>query len=227
MSVNLKALEERLEAEVQRWENSAIRVGELLNQIKESGAFGEAGYRYFQPYYRDRWEERIGRTWETAKKYMVAARVTQEMASEGGGDHTHPVTDSVAARKLGTIPDPVERVRVWNEHVESGEKRAGYDNLDRRIKEAKGEPTVREVLTPEDMADLPSADLGREEKFYFRVRQELASVKRIDADALVNVAEKPEEVDDLGNTLQRISEEYARLADAAFAHRRQGLRAVQ
>lgn len=228
MSANLKVLEDRLEAEVQRWENSAIRIGEVLNQIKESGAYKEAGHRYFQPYYRERWEERIGRTWATARHYMNAATVVQEMEDAGSQDHGHPVTDFMAAEKLGTIHDPSERVEIWNAHVESGERRAGYENLDRRIKEAKGEPTVREVLTPSEMADVPSGEFDRAE--------EKASLT---SKIVPRTTDDPEEVAEAcyrlyGDSIEthirwadEIAGFYARYRDSLVARQRKGIRAVK
>lgn len=227
----LKTLENELEQEVQRFENSAIKVGQLLNRIKESGAFEEAGYRYFQPYYRERWEERIGRSWNTASGYISAAKTLREMS--GSGDLTHPVTDVRAAQKLGAIEDPAERVEVWNEHVESGEKRAGYENLDRRIREHKGEPpkpepTVREVLTNEDMEEIPSGEFDHAEE-----KASLTSKivpKRTDDTA--EVAEAAYRL--YGENIERhirwadeISSWYGKYRDDLVARRRQGIRAVK
>jgi hypothetical protein len=56
---NLKALEADLEGEIQTFENSAIRIGEILGEIEASGAWKEAGYASFQGYYKPRQLQRI------------------------------------------------------------------------------------------------------------------------------------------------------------------------
>lgn len=141
--LTLVVFEEALEEEVQRWENSAIRMGQWLKAGKDARIHEEAGFRSFAEYYRDRWEDRIGRSWSTVKHYIYGARVVEEMRA--GRDHEHAVTDSKAAEMLGVIKDPDARNRVWNEFVESGEKRVGYENLDRRISEQTGRGVIEQA----------------------------------------------------------------------------------
>ena len=56
---NLKALEPDLEREIQAFENSAIRIGEILAEINDSGVWKEANYSTFKAYYKARWEDRL------------------------------------------------------------------------------------------------------------------------------------------------------------------------
>jgi hypothetical protein len=228
-AMNLNALEQRLEQEIQRWENSAINIGRLLNQIKESEAYREAGYRYFQPYYRDRWEQRIGRTWRTAETYMEASRVVDDMQQ---ADHdrelSRPVTDFVAARKLGGIEDSADRIRVWNEHVDSGEPVGGQNraNLDRRIKEYKGEPTVGDALKPEDMADLPPREMPKSQKLYHRTSEIAAAIEDLDPAEVAAHNTNPKLLEANIQWAERISAWYAEYADELKARRNQPLRVV-
>lgn len=229
----LKALEQQIEQEVQRWENSAISMGnsaismgKLLNRIKESGTYQEAGYKHFQPYYHERWEERIGRAWASIRQYMYAARVVGEM--EGGDHDPYPVTDFIAAKKLGTIADPKDRVRVWNEHVESGEPSDSRENLDRRIKETKGEPVVRDVLTPEDMADLPAAEFNRAEE-KASLTSKIVPRSTDDPEEAAEAAYRlyGENIDRHIRWADDIANWYAKYRDELIARQRQGIRAVK
>jgi hypothetical protein len=57
---NLKALEPDLEREIQAFENSAIRICEILAEIKDSGVWKtEANYSTFKAYYKSRQLKRI------------------------------------------------------------------------------------------------------------------------------------------------------------------------
>jgi hypothetical protein len=84
----LKALEAVLEQEVLAFENSAIRIGEILMEIKGSEAWKmEAGYASFQGYYKARQLKRIeaplkrAEFWE--KLNQGEEPVTRKRVSEG------------------------------------------------------------------------------------------------------------------------------------------------
>jgi hypothetical protein len=85
---NLKALEPDLEREIQAFENSAIRIGEILAEIKDSGVWKtEANYSTFQGYYKARQLKRIeaplkrAEFWE--KLNQGEEPVTRKRVSEG------------------------------------------------------------------------------------------------------------------------------------------------
>lgn len=244
--MDLKTLETHLEEEVKRWENSAIKIGELLNQIKESEVYKEAGYTYFQTYYRERWEQRIGRVWSTVSEYISAAKTVKQM--QGAGDLRHPVTDVKAATRLGAIEDPAERVEVWNEHVESGEKRAGYHNLNRRIREHKvdpdktvnenlrdagvevpdsPEPTVGERLTPKDFATLPTGKLSSAQKWHYDIGGLRMRARENPAEVTADCLSAPDMLDSHIEAAEELSRYFAEYADALKAKKRGRLRAVK
>ena len=76
---NLKALEPDLEREIQAFENSAIRICEILAEIKYSGVWKEANYSTFKAYYKARWEDRLGRAYRTAQNYIEGAKALSAM----------------------------------------------------------------------------------------------------------------------------------------------------
>lgn len=84
---NLKALEPDLEREIQAFENSAIRICEILAEIKDSGAWKEANYSTFKAYYKARQLKRIeaplkrAEFWE--KLNQGEEPVTRKRVSEG------------------------------------------------------------------------------------------------------------------------------------------------
>ena len=119
---NLKALEPDLEREIQAFENSAIRICEILAEIKDSGVWKtEANYSTFKAYYKARWEDRLGRAYRTAQNYIEGAKALSAMKeiSPHGGDI--PEVTAIVARKLGEIEDPSERSRLWRVVSEGAE----------------------------------------------------------------------------------------------------------
>jgi hypothetical protein len=124
---NLKALEADLEQEIQAFENSAIRIGEILAEIKDSGVWKtEANYStfkaYYKAYYKARWEDRLGRAYRTAQNYIEGAKALSAMKeiSPHVGDFPKDTAINVA-RKLGEIEDPSERSRLWREVSDDAE----------------------------------------------------------------------------------------------------------
>jgi hypothetical protein len=119
---NLKALEADLEREIQAFENSAIRICEILAEINDSGVWKtEANYSIFKAYYKARWEDRLGRAYRTAQNYIEGAKALSAMKeiSQHGGDF--PEVTAIVARKLGEIEDPSERSRLWRVVSEDAE----------------------------------------------------------------------------------------------------------
>jgi hypothetical protein len=112
---NLKALEPDLEREIQAFENSAIRICEILAEIKDSGVWKtEANYSTFKAYYKARWEDRLARAYRTAQNYIEGTKTLSAMKeiSPHAGDFPK-VTAINIALKLGEIEDPSERSRLW------------------------------------------------------------------------------------------------------------------
>src|SRR5215217_8117169 len=111
---NLKSLEPNLEREIQAFENSAIRICEILAEINDSGVWKEANYSTFKAYYKARWEDRLGRAYRTAQNYIEGAKTLSAMKeiSPHLGD-SPKVTAINIALKLGEIEDPSERERLW------------------------------------------------------------------------------------------------------------------
>jgi hypothetical protein len=86
---NLKALEADLEQEIQAFENSAIRISEILAKIKDSGVWKEANHSTFKVYYKARQLKRIedplkrAEVWE--KLNQGEEPVTRKRVSGGSG----------------------------------------------------------------------------------------------------------------------------------------------
>ena len=88
---NLKALEPDLELEILAFENSAIRIGAILMEIKDSETLKEAGYASFKAYYKARQLKRIedplktAEFWEKlnqAEEPVTRKRVSEEIRKE-------------------------------------------------------------------------------------------------------------------------------------------------
>jgi len=119
---NLKALEPDLEREIQAFENSAIRICEILAEIKDSGVWKtEANYSTFKAYYKARWEDRLGHAYRTAQNYIEDAKALSAMKEISPHVGDFPKVTAIVARKLGEIEDPSERSRLWRVVSEDAE----------------------------------------------------------------------------------------------------------
>jgi hypothetical protein len=120
-TANLKALEPDLEREIQAFENSAIRICEILAEIKDSGVWKEANYSIFKSYYRAKWEDRLARADTTAQNYIEGTRALSAMKEISPYLGDFPEVTAIVARKLGEIEDPSERSRLWRVVSEGAE----------------------------------------------------------------------------------------------------------
>ena len=118
---NLKSLEPNLEREIQAFENSAIRICEILAEINDSGVWKEANYSTFKAYYKARWEDRLARAYRTAQNYIEGAKTLSAMKEISPHVGDFPKVTAIVARKLGEIEDPSERSRLWRVVSESAE----------------------------------------------------------------------------------------------------------
>jgi hypothetical protein len=118
---NRKALEADLEQEIQAFENSAIRICEILAEIKDSGVW-KTEANYFKAYYKARWEDRLGRGYRTAQNYIEGAKALSAMKEISPHVGDFPKVTAIVARKLGEIEDPSERSRLWRVVSEDAEE---------------------------------------------------------------------------------------------------------
>jgi len=118
---NLKSLEPNLEREIQAFENSAIRICEILAEINDSGVWKEANYSTFKAYYKARWEDRLARAYRTAQNYIEGAKTLSAMKEISPHVGDFPKVTAIVARKLGEIEDPSERSRLWRVVSEGAE----------------------------------------------------------------------------------------------------------
>jgi hypothetical protein len=120
---NLKILEPHFEQEILTFENSAIRISEILAEIKDSGVWKtEANYSTFKAYYEARWEDRLGRAYRTAQNYIEGAKTLSAMKEISPHVGDFPKVTAIVARKLGEIEDPSERSRLWRVVSEDAEE---------------------------------------------------------------------------------------------------------
>jgi hypothetical protein len=134
---NLKALEPDLEREIQAFENNAIRICEILAEIKDSGAWKTgANYSTFKAYYKARWEDRLGRAYRTAQTYIEGAKALSAMKENSPHVGDFPKVTAIVARKLGEIEDPSERSRLWrvvSEDAEADERTPTLEDVERAM----------------------------------------------------------------------------------------------
>lgn len=225
-TVNLELLEVRAEQALEKAETGWREFAETMREIKESGAHEEAGYRYFQPYYRERWEPRTGKSFSTVKRMIIGLGVLESIAEV---DPAEVHLDYNTAEVLSVVKEPEERLRIVREQVESGESlttNAGREQLRDRIRGYKGEPVVRDVLQPEDMADLPSREMPRSQKLYHRTSEIFAAIEGLDPADVAAHNTNPKLLQANIEWAERISAWYAEYADELKAMRSQPLRVV-
>jgi hypothetical protein len=143
-TVNLEVLEQKAERALEKAEQGWREFAETMREIKQSGAHEEAGYRYFQTYYRQRWEEHTGRTFRAHAAILRKLTAIEEFEAALGQPREVdlPMPGASAAELLkNRIPEPEQRVEAWRHHLAS-ERGVGKDRegLRESIAEYKGEP---------------------------------------------------------------------------------------
>lgn len=147
----LEVLEERAHKALVRVEGGWREFAATMRQIKGTGSYKEKGYKHFGSYYRDVWEERAGRTWETTKTSLRTLRAIEEFeaaAIEVPELRQMPQGES-SRLLLNAFADPAERVKAWEHHLKSGRPMgAGHAGLQKSIAEKKAgrEPGVIEQM---------------------------------------------------------------------------------
>jgi hypothetical protein len=135
-TANLKALEADLEREIQAFKNSAIRIGEILAEIKDSGVWKEANYSYFKAYYKARWEDSLRSAYRTAQNYIEGTKALSAMKEISPHVGDFPKVTAIVARKLGEIEDPSERSRLWrvvSEDAEADERTPTLEDVEQAM----------------------------------------------------------------------------------------------
>lgn len=235
--MDLQTLEFRAEQGVERAEQGWREFAEAMREIKESEAYKEAGYRYFQTYYRERWADRTGKAFETIKGYLAALRSVEEM--EGvGQDHTDlpPVTNVGVGKRLAGIEDPKKRREFWQEFNESGESVGAREhNLRTKIREHKGElpkpeePTVSQALSPEAIESAPSKNMSAELDWFHRTGRIAGALDQLEPEEVADSNEEYDRIERAIDQSRRIIDWYERYQQVLIAKRDQGakLRAVR
>jgi hypothetical protein len=160
---NLKALEADLEREIQAFENSAIRICEILAEINDSGVWKtEANYSIFKAYYKAKWEDRLGRAYRTAQNYIEGAKALSVMKeiSPHVGDFPK-VTAINIALKLGEIEDPSERERLWR--LVSGDAE-DFDERHPTLEDVEQEMAKRDQMLKRDQKRIEWMERERSRK---------------------------------------------------------------
>lgn len=168
----LEVFEERAHNALIKAESGWREFTEQMREIKRTESYKEAGYQYFAPYYRERWEERTGRTLQTVKTYFAGLASLEEIESAIGGDPDLPQMPGIhESRILRTaFPDPAERISAWLHHLDSDRPDGGdREGLRNSIAEYKGESKtgVVERMHKEDVLvpDYPTGPTPEEEAY--------------------------------------------------------------
>lgn len=212
------------------------RVGKLWEQVAEEqqAIIDGQGYKHmnydsWKEYWDTEWKEASGWTWKTIEHWMQARRIQSETPTPGTGGYTPRGADQW--RELAPLA-PEERTEFLNRYEEFKPTVTGGGHPFRAaIKEFKGErqPTVREVVPPEEMANLPSPDLSESEKWVFQPGKTQMALQRLDPDAVADDAHRllGTKVNHEVETINYIIDWYASYRQAILSRKNKGLRAVQ
>lgn len=228
----LEVFEERAHNALLKAESGWREFTEEMREIKRTEAYKEAGYRYFGPYYRERWEERTGKTFATVKTYFIGLDALEEFESAMAGDHVHQRMPGVQESRIlrTALPDPADRVGAWQNHLDSGRPHtADRSELRESIREYKGEPTVRDVLKPADMADVPRGEFDRFENWASETSKLVGPISRMAPDEVADACERlyPEKIERHIAWADEIAQWYGAYRDELVARQRSGIRAVK
>lgn len=179
-----------------------------MREIKQTESYKEAGYRHFLPYYRDRWQERAGRSAKTVEAYIASLSSLEEMEAvlEPDQDRVQRMPGQTEARILRAgVPDPTERVEAWEHHLNTGRPTTGdRSELRQSIKEYKGEPTVRDTLPTQEMEEVVPKALPEERQFFHRVYSIKGAVDRLDPAAVAAANADQDEMRDQVEAVETI-----------------------
>lgn len=137
----LEVFEERAHNALVKAEGGWREFTEQMREIKRTEAYKEKGYRYFQPYYKEVWEDRVGRTWYTVETAFSALRALEEFEDAAGQGRDLDPPSMTAARVLRReLSEPGLRVEAWHHHLDSGRVMGhNREGLRESIAEYKGE----------------------------------------------------------------------------------------
>jgi hypothetical protein len=221
----LEALEQRAERALDKAETGWREFAAALQEIKDTKAYLET-HDTWGEYVRERWNK----SGDTATRILNANRVLTQLHNTLLAEDL-PAPSYNAAQILATVKDPEGQAQVWREFTESGEPMDRDRNaLRNKVREFKGESTVGQVISPEDLEEINRENaLTPEEDFMFKILGEWQRLKKLDPE---KVAEELYMEDDERGRIEleaarKIIAWYESFTDALTKQRSQGLRAVE
>lgn len=178
---NLEALEQRAEKALEKAVTGWREFAETMREIKNSEAHKEAGYRYFQPYYRDLWAEKTQLTFSAVHRRLLGLRAIEEFeeaATQYGRTHL-PTPNARSAEALrAAFPEAAERVDFWEAEVisERVDGAIGDGVLRQKIREHK--TGVIEQLEGRGVEIPPYPEGPTDEEVAYKKFSELAAVAK-------------------------------------------------
>lgn len=214
------------------------RVGKIWEAVAEEqqAIIDGAGYKYldygsWSAYWTSEWEEASGWTYHTVRTWLKAKKVKDSMSRPTHWEPESAYQWGVLSRIPGEDrPEFLDRYKTELEpKIKSeGETRHVFQEA---VKEFKGErePTVRETLSPGQMADLPSPRLNEAEKWVYQTGKISAALRTLDPEEVADHAYQfmPNKLHWEVDEANKIIEWYEHYKQALQARRNQGLKAVK
>lgn len=221
----LEVYEERAHKALVMAERGWREFAEVMHQIKDSRSYIEAGYKHFAPYYRERWQPKVGRTVQTVYDTTTAMRVEEEVR-QVRQDIVLP-DDYRALKQLGAVESSEKKARIVEESL--SEPGGFRENVYAKVAEYKGERTIGEALGPDWDKDLPPAGLAPEQKVSTEVGALHTFLYRLNPEAVVDAYLAMGPSNDLGSEIAQVDSLVSwlgRYRDALVARQATPLRAV-
>lgn len=192
------------------------------------------GYSSHKEYWTAEFAEKSGWSFGTIDNWLKAYRVKRSTPNVDVG--VPQPSGATAWYDMHQI-DPDQRSDFLAKYEEEIKPRLRDEGLDgirafrAGIKDYKGErePVVRDVLKPEDMADLPSGEFDDFENWASRTSKLVGPIHRMQPQEVADACEKlyPEKLDRHIAWADEVAQWYAAYRDELVARQRQGIRAVK
>lgn len=213
--------------------NYIARVGKIWEDVAgeqqaivDGKGYRHLGYSSWVWYWDGEFAAESGWTPEAVRNWLKAKRVKD--STPLGADAQWEPSGPEQWRDLSQIKDPQERAE-FIERYDEFRPAAGTQRAFREaVKDFKGEPTVKEALSPEDMADIPSGEFDRFENWASESSKIVASLRRMQPEEVADACERLY-ADKLARHVDwadQIASWYAKYRDDLVARSRQGIRAV-
>lgn len=210
------------------------RVGKIWEEIAEEqqAIVDGKGYQHIRydshlAYWNGEFAEKTGWSFSAITAWMEARRI--KLQTPERARPAYQPTGPDQWRRIRSL-EPEERKEFLETYADDLKPKGSRYPLREAVKEFKGDrsPVVRDVLKPEDMADIPSGEFDRFEEWASRTSKLIGPIRRLGPSEVADAYERlyPEHMDSEIDWADQIANWYAKYRDELVSRKRAGIHAV-